>query len=209
MSRRLRILLALTIVFINMRSFGDVCGLYSYQDMWIDEGGNAVGYNLSQANCIESTTFAEVNLTMPSGAHGGASATASPSAEAVVILSGADEEGVGDLSGYSEAWSSCFDGSSFIGFDVEIRIGPAAVTKSVWIGGQMAGSCAVTSACLNGVPMCVTTHVNVGEGGTCSPAWYSFYLTYKLGLSPWHCVTTGAAVPTNNTNPEYCTPPMP
>jgi hypothetical protein len=72
------------------------------------------------------------------------------------------------------------------------------------------GWCAVTSHCTNtSTPMCSSAGIFVGANGSCSPAWDSYFMTYKLGSGPWHCVGVGLSNPTNDTNAEWCTPPQP
>jgi hypothetical protein len=82
-----------------------VCGMYTYQDMWLDGSGDALGDNYTQVtSCFGSSAYAEVHVTMPSGYQVAASASGSTSADAVALSSTSGESGDGAFSGYNEAW---------------------------------------------------------------------------------------------------------
>jgi RHS repeat-associated protein len=90
---------------------------------------------------------------------------------------------------------------------ISIYIG-GAYTKEIWIGGQLNGWCAVTSACTNtATPQCYSSKIYVGPNGSCSPAWNNYFMTYRFGTGPVHCVGIGGlSLPTGDTSSEWCTP---
>ena len=96
---------------------------------------------------------------------------------------------------------------NFVNFaDFQTYIMAGAYTKEIWIGGQLQGHCAVTSSCKNtSTPMCALGSIWVGQNGTCSPAWNSYFLTYRIGSGSAHCVNLFSN-PTNDTGAEDCTP---
>jgi hypothetical protein len=183
------------------------CQMHSYSDMWLDESGNAVAVNYTDASaCGSYTAYADVTLTMPSGYSVSATASASCCAQAVSTASAMGETGEASVTGSNEVISAC---GTLFGTSVlpPIYIG-GAYTKEVWNGGQFEGWCSVNIACSNtSTPQCFSYEVYVGQNGSCSPAWNSYFATYKIGLfGPVHCVKIGLSLPTSDTSAEWCTP---
>jgi hypothetical protein len=113
-------LAVLTLLFVYALPASAQCGLYAYHDLWIDDSGNAVGDNYTQAvSCQGSSAYAEVHIAMPSGLQNGASASGSTTAEAVTQSSTA-EAGEGHFSGINVASSYCWDISNETWFDLPV-----------------------------------------------------------------------------------------
>ncbi len=198
------ILSLIALVFLNVTPLSAQCGLYTSQNLWIDDSGNAVGDNYTQASCEEPTAYAEAHIKTPSGYEVAASASGSTTAEAIAQYSVSSERGNGEFWGFNSAFNACTQTDSFLPFDVPILIG-GAYTKEVWIGGQLNGFCAVTSACVNTpTPLCAAGAIFVGQG-SCSPAWNAYWLTWSISYGPWHCAPA-ISNPTSDTSPEVCTP---
>lgn len=89
-------------LFLNVISSTAQCGLYTYQDMWLDDAGNAVADNYTQASCSRSSAYADVHVSMPSGYQVAASATGTTTAEAVAQSVTGAENGEGRFWGYNE-----------------------------------------------------------------------------------------------------------
>src|SRR5690242_17956962 len=109
------------------------CGLYTYQDGYIDSNGNFVATNSAQADCVRSTAYAETHVRMPSGNLNAASATGVTFAEAVASLLATGESGIGDLWGFDDASSLCWDSDTSFDFDWPIEF-DLAYTKSKYTG---------------------------------------------------------------------------
>ena len=107
----------IALLFLYAIPSNAACGMYTYQDMWMDANGNALGENFTQVTgCYGTSTYSAVHLTMPSGYQIAASATGSTTAEALAQSSVLSQSGDGLLSGYSEVFSDVcdyFDSFSF------------------------------------------------------------------------------------------------
>ena len=84
------------------------CQMYSYSDIWLDENGNAVALNYTDASaCGAYTAYATVTLTMPSGYFQTALASAPCCAEAIAAAAASQESGDGNVLGSNEVDTSC------------------------------------------------------------------------------------------------------
>ncbi len=109
-----------------------VCGLYTYQDLWIDAYGNAIAENYTEASCgARSSAYAEAHMQMPSGFQNAASASGTISAEALAHASTSGETGSGLFWGFNETKEDCWDyfNSSVFSWPIDYNL---AYTKSKW-----------------------------------------------------------------------------
>lgn len=107
------------------------CGMYAYHDLWLDESGEAIGENYTQAVCAGGSAFADVYVRMPSGYQVGASASGSPSAEAVTQSSAWEGLDDGRFWGFNETFGACFDDGISTFFDQFFLL---AFTRLHWLG---------------------------------------------------------------------------
>lgn len=117
-------LAVIALLFLHATPSTAQCGLYAYQDLWLDGNGNAVGDNYTQAiYCEGSWAYAEVHVAMPSGYQNGASASGGTTAEAVTQTSTSAELGDGVFSGSNVASSYCWDTSNESSFGSGFSVG--------------------------------------------------------------------------------------
>ena len=123
-------LLAVVFLAFSPGVFGQ-CGIYTYQDLWIDDNNNAVGDNLTHASCYRSSAYAEVHVAMPSGSTVVASSTGTNSAEAVAQNLNDSTVADGRFFGFNVASSECFLNETESFFDNFFK---TAYTKVHWKG---------------------------------------------------------------------------
>jgi hypothetical protein len=89
------------------------CQMYTYSDQWVDEDGNLVALNTSNAQwvyweCGEFSSYADSEIQMPSGYSQSASASAEDCcAEAIAFAPMGGESGDGTISGTNQVNYSC------------------------------------------------------------------------------------------------------
>lgn len=197
------------------------CGIYTYQDMWVDDNGNAVGENLSEgdASCGEYTAFANVTLTMLSGNSQSGYGSGSPFAEALAAASTSGEQGDGLLDGSNEVDFSC--DSAFASFSLPFEL-DLAYSKSKWnntyttlLGGSV--RCFVDSwfTADTTPPTCDPDYVDqhpliVGQSASCWKYYDTDWLAFRFKLtgSPWKCfplIPGQNAIGTDDAGVKSCT----
>jgi len=120
-------------VFVCVVRLNAQCGMYTYQDQWLDSSGNAIGENYAEADCSQSSTYVEVHFRMPSGYQSDGSASGALVAEAVIQASTEGESfGDGEIWGSSTATAVCWQSTSSF-FDKFFR---TAYTRVHWLGTQ-------------------------------------------------------------------------
>ena len=185
------------------------CGMYTYQDMWMDTNGNALGENYTQATgCYGTSTFSEVRLTMPSGYQVAGSATGSTIAEALAQSFALSESGDGFLWGYNEAFSDICDYFDSWSFNFPISIALKTTYGENTLGSQVVLDkrfCGYTPACSNNVtPACGNpswTDVRPAYLA-CSRFLRGSFVRVRIGQRPYSCY----AFDFDATGPGPCDP---
>jgi len=123
----------LTFLMLSAIPSSAACGLYTYNDAYVDENDSVVADNYSQATCLQPNAYADAYVQVPSGATYGSSSTGSTSAEAVTASLTENDTGTGNIWGYNEASSACWaiTTTASFGFPIEIDL---AYSKSKWTG---------------------------------------------------------------------------
>src|SRR5581483_2580385 len=172
------------------------CGIYTYQDMWVDDNGNAVGENLSEgdASCGEYTAFANVTLTMPSGNSQSGYGSGSPFAEALAAASTSGEQGDGLLDGSNDVDFSC--DSAFASFSLPFEL-DLAYSKSKWnntyttlLGGSV--RCFVDSWCTADT-----------TPPTCDPDYVDQHPLILVSRRPAGSITTQTGLHSDSSSPGH------
>lgn len=176
------------------------CGMYTYRDLWLDDTGNAVGVNYTEAaSCDGASSYAQVTVTMPSGSRNVASASGTCCAEAITESSSTAQEGEGVLAGFNEVWDSCGnDVTSSDEWPVDFEL---AYTKSKWdntyttlLGGAV--RCFVSSWCTAGTtpPTCDPSSVDQypsipGQQASCWRYYKTNWMAVRIRITgwPWKC----------------------
>jgi len=187
-----------------------VCGMYTYNDLWLDGSGNALGDNYTQSTCgYAGSAYAEVYVQMPSGYHVAASASGSTTAEAIAQSSTFGYAGDGVFSGFNEAGDGCdyFVSSSF-GWPLQIR--PATtVTVTATQDPGTGTDCAVGQPCTNPAichvqdsctaetspPTCSASGTLRDYAILCHPAHEHPFIAWRLAGGDWRCWAVKESVP--------------
>jgi len=149
-------LIVISFLFLNAMTANAACGLYTYQDIFADDAGNAIGDNYTQATCLQPNAYADSYVQMPSGWQNAASSTGANTAEALSQAEYSTENGTGTFWGYNEASSACWamiTSSTFsLGISIKTTYGANTLGSQVVLDTRF---CNYTPACSNGVtPAC-------------------------------------------------------
>lgn len=185
-------------VLLSAAASNAQCGMYTYQDIWLDDSGNAVGENYTHAACIGGSAHAFVQVRLPSGDQVGASATGSTSADAIAQSSGS-EIGEGLLSGSNETVDACFTATyASFSWPVDYEL---AYTKSKWNGftqlvGEGDKKCFVDSWCTPATtpPTCnpswvIQNPLIPGLEASCWQYYYTDWVAVRIRIvdATWRC----------------------
>jgi hypothetical protein len=183
-----------TLLVASTSAAAQSCQMYSYSDMWLDDDGNAVAVNYTDANtsCGDYTAYADVAVTMPSGYSQFGSAMGTCCAEAISSASTSGEEGDGFINGNNEVDYSC--GSLLGSMNSPILIAIKTTYGENTLGSQVIGNsrfCGYTPNCTNNVtPACgLPSWTDVRPAYlACSTFIRSSFIAVRFGENaPYHC----------------------
>jgi hypothetical protein len=182
------------------------CGIYTYQNLFVDSNGNVLGDNFTQAQCSGSSSYAESHVNLPSGTQRWASANGAVTAEAVAhALTTASDDGSGSFFGDNDAWGTCWE-DSYFSFNIPFMLVPAVTfSGSIQLPGtgtdcQFGEPCTNPAHCLqtnyctaaSSPPTCSVNNKDIiSFSVVCPPGYETPFIAYKIGSGSWKCTQGG------------------